>query len=167
MKTPVTAAESTLDRTRRCAYTNKRGYRCTTTLPRSSDSLYCGMHAASLQRREREQTRALADELIQDFNDFGDPAEAHLLISRLFRMVAEDRISLRRASVLLQIGRHLNRTLRQLEDYVSKERPEAPAIKLSAWKWNFGSDGSVPCATTTSSPTGRREDPPSNTGLAS
>lgn len=169
MSRSVTALESSRTApitSRRCAFHNRQGNQCRFILPADGPE-FCASHARLHIKREREQSRALADELIQVSDDFGDPAEVHLLLARLFRMVAEKRISLRRALVLLQIGRHLNRTLRQLEDYVSIERPEYPAIKLSAWKWNLDSYGSVPGATTTSSPSGRREDPPANTSLDS
>lgn len=154
------------DPAHQCRFITSDGRHCANP-HRDSASGYCLTHERLSQKQAAAQARALADELILDFNDFDDPAEVHLLLTRLFRMVAEDRISLRRAVVLLHIGRTLIRTLRQLEIYVSNERPEYPAINLTDCKRNTAADESDPDDITFSSSTDRQEDPPTDTSLDS
>jgi len=167
MSKSVNPSESASERrTHRCAYTDKRGYRCSIALP-SGDSLYCGMHAASLQRRQRAEAQKLAAELLDGCDSFASAEEIHTVLARLMRAAAEDRMPIRKSSLLLSICRSLLRAHSMVQRDLQSESEPNPNRKLNIiWGWDLPKYDSDP-SPESSEPSNHRENTRENHTSAS
>jgi hypothetical protein len=100
---PASAIDSS-----RCQHRTPAGRRCRSAVSHSSSSL-CHTHFRPLEKqREAEE---LARNLVGELTTFQSAFDINEVLSKLFILLSQDRISARRAAVLAYIGNLLLRTL--------------------------------------------------------
>ena len=98
--------------TSRCEHRFSNGTRCRLPVP-AADARFCSSHAKLPQNRAAAAD--LADTLTAGLGEFHSAANINDFLSRLLLLVAQDRISPRRAAVLAYITNQLLRTVAALD----------------------------------------------------
>ena len=96
----------------RCQHRFSNGTRCRLPVP-AADARFCSRHAKLPQNRAAAAD--LADTLTAGLGEFHSAANINDFLSRLLLLVAQDRISPRRAAVLAYITNQLLRTVAALD----------------------------------------------------
>jgi hypothetical protein len=115
--TQQTAKPCSINTSARCEHRFANGRRC--RLYATSDNpSFCPSHAdVPHNRLDPLETAAI---LTADLDDFTDPAQINTFLSRLLLLLAQEKISARRAAVLTYISSQLLHTQRAIE----KQPPE-------------------------------------------
>ena len=108
----------------RCQHRFSNGTRCRLPVP-AADARFCSRHAKLPQNRVAAAD--LADTLTAGLGEFHSAANINDFLSRLLLLVAQDRISPRRAAVLAYITNQLLRTVAAL-DRENKPQHQHPTI---------------------------------------
>ena len=120
------AKSSRINDSSRCTHRFANGKRCRLPLSqgalsgeeRFADSRFCSQHAR-LPENQREPDRAA--DLTGNLGDLTSPAAIHDFLSRLLTLLAQDRISTRRAAVLAYITSQLLRTISAINKAVDND----------------------------------------------
>jgi len=127
MKSPV--AGRARNSSAQCCHHTATGRRCRSARS-SSESCLCPRHRAV----EQKLLSAESDDLTPEFTDLEDSLQTvegiHTSLSELYILVAQDRVSPRRAAVLAYVSSLLLRSLPP----VKKAAPKPPARPVS-WNW--------------------------------
>jgi hypothetical protein len=128
--TPATRASAHDDSTR-CEHRFAKGARC--RLPALNSNPLCHRHA---KFDERQQEAAdLSYVLTGGLDEFKSPAAINDFLSRLLLLLAQDRISPRRAAVLAYITNQLLRTITAMEqETAAAQDPKKPPVNII---WNL------------------------------
>jgi hypothetical protein len=119
-----TAKPSFINNSSRCAHRFANGMRCRLFTP-GADSLYCANHAGRLENQRESADTAAA--LTADLKEFRSALPINDFLARLLLLLAENKISPRRAAVLAYITNQLLRTLPVIDRELNpKEDPNAP-----------------------------------------
>ena len=122
--TQQTAKPSFINNSSRCTHRFANGMRCRLLTP-DPDSSYCANHAAPV-----ENQRAFTDtaaSLTTDLKEFRSAIPINDFLARLLLLLAQDRISPRKAAVLAYITNQLLRTLPAIDRELNpKEDPDQP-----------------------------------------
>jgi hypothetical protein len=123
--TPQTAKPSLINNSARCTHRFANGMRCR-LLTLDADASYCANHAR-LQENQREPADTAAS-LTADLKEFRSAIPINDFLARLLLLLAENKISPRRAAVLAYITNQLLRTLPAIDRELNpKEDPNEPA----------------------------------------
>ncbi len=119
-----TAKPSLINNSARCKHRFANGMRC--RLLTLADASYCANHARLVEnQRESADTSA---SLTADLKEFRSAIHINDFLARLLLLLAENKISPRRAAVLAYITNQLLRTLPAIDRELNpKEDPNAPA----------------------------------------
>ena len=111
----------------RCSQRFANGKRC--RLPTAdADSRFCPSHA-KLPENQREPAD-LAATLTAGLGEFKSPAPINDFLSRLLLLLAQNRISPRRAAVLAYITNQLLRTLSAMDKEAENDDPKNAPVKV-------------------------------------
>jgi hypothetical protein len=102
---------ATSERTR-CTHRTRRGSRCRLRVSDAATGL-CFRH--SHIRDTQIDGGDLSNELLEDLHEFESPEEVHTFLSRLLGLLAQNRVSTRRAAVFCYICAQLLRTFREID----------------------------------------------------
>ena len=116
------AKPSPINDSSRCTQRFANGKRCTN--PAQLDSSLCPGHAKLSENRH--ETADLSATLTGGLADFTSPAAINDFLSRLLLLLAQNRISSRRAAVLAYITNQLLRTLCAMEKKAEDDPKNAP-----------------------------------------
>ena len=94
----------------RCRHTSPTGRRCRT--PAGTSAGFCAKH-------EHEQAAEVAAALTANLDDLSSPEQINTFLSRLLLLLAQDKISARRAAVLTYIASQL---LRSVHTMIAEEK---------------------------------------------
>ncbi len=123
--TPQTAKPSFINNSARCTHRFANGMRCR-LLTLDADASYCANHAR-LVENQRESADTAAS-LTADLKEFRSAIPINDFLARLLLLLAENKISPRRAAVLAYITNQLLRTLPAIDRELNpKEDPNEPA----------------------------------------
>jgi hypothetical protein len=118
------ANSSSINNSARCAHRFPNGKRCRLYV-RTLDSAYCSTHAKLPQYQQEPPETAAA--LTSDLKEFRSAIPINDFLARLLLLLAENKISARRAAVLAYITNQLLRTLpaidRELNPKPDKDEP--------------------------------------------
>jgi hypothetical protein len=121
--TQQTVKPSFINNSARCSYRFANGRRCRLSAS-NVDSAFCPGHAR-LPENQREPT---VPSLTADLTEFRSAIPINAFLARLLLLLAENKISPRRAAVLAYITNQLLRTLPAIDRELNpKEDPNAPA----------------------------------------
>jgi hypothetical protein len=115
------------NRSSRCEHLTRSGRRCRLTAPAGSKS--CVRHAAIPQNPDQDDLTAM---LTSGLEKFDSPAAINQFLSRLLLLLAQDRISPRRAAVLAYITNQILRTVSAMELEAAAKDSAKPTIT-----WNL------------------------------
>jgi hypothetical protein len=101
----------------RCQFRTPSGKRCRFNAS-SSDSTFCEAHSGLAENHR--QADDLSATLTAGLTQFKSPAELNDFLTRLLLLLAQDRISARRAAVLAYITNQLLRTISAIESAAEK-----------------------------------------------
>jgi hypothetical protein len=122
--TPQTAKPSFINNSARCNHRFANGMRCR-LLTLHQDSAYCANHAKVVENQRESQDTAAS--LTADLKEFRSAIPINDFLARLLLLLAEQKISPRRAAVLAYITNQLLRTLpaidRELNPKPGKDEP--------------------------------------------
>ena len=123
--TPQTAKPSFINNSARCTHRFANGMRCR-LLTLDADASYCANHAR-LVENQRESADTAAS-LTADLKEFRSAIPINDFLARLLLLLAENKISPRRAAVLAYITNQLLRTLPAIDRELNpKADPNEPA----------------------------------------
>lgn len=123
--TQKTAKPSFINNFTRCTHHFHNGMRCRLPIL-DADSSYCANHARLAENQH--EPAATAASLTADLKDFRSAIPINDFLARLLLLLAEQKISPRRAAVLAYITNQLLRTLPAIDRELNpKEDPNAPA----------------------------------------
>jgi len=123
--TPQTAKPSFINNPARCTHRFANGMRCR-LLTLDADASYC-TNRARLVENQLESADTAAS-LTADLKEFRSAIPINAFLARLLLLLAENKISPRRAAVLAYITNQLLRTLPAIDCELNpKEDPNAPA----------------------------------------
>ena len=111
----------------RCEHRFAKGTRCRLPAP-NLDSPFCHRHA-KLPENRREPAN-LAATLTTGLGEFTSAAPINDFLSRLLLLLAQNRISPRRAAVLAYITNQLLRTLSAMEQEAAAKNPKDAPVKV-------------------------------------
>jgi hypothetical protein len=122
---------SRINNTSRCTHLSAGGSRC--RIPARLNSQFCGTHTqADAARREADD---LAATLTSGLEEFTSAAHINDFLSRLLLLLAQDRISPRRAAVMAYTANLLLRSLSVMEQQTTAaEDPQKRHVKFI---WNL------------------------------
>ncbi|HXL23125.1 MAG TPA: hypothetical protein VOA78_11705 [Candidatus Dormibacteraeota bacterium] len=113
----------------RCIHRTPAGRRCSAEAvdPQAS---FCRRHLFGSTRRYPDPS--LASELLGDLTEFDSAAEVNQFLSRLLRLLAEDRVSPRRAAVMAYTCNLLLHTHRaiEIENKIAANAPKGGHLRL-------------------------------------
>jgi hypothetical protein len=122
--TQQSAEPSSINNSARCAHRYANGMRCRLLAP-DVDSAYCPTHAGRVENQRESADTAAA--LTADLKEFRSAIPINDFLARLLLLLAEQKISPRRAAVLAYITNQLLRTLpaidRELNPPPDKDEP--------------------------------------------
>ena len=120
------AKSSPINDSSRCIQRFANGKRCTNFA--RHDSNFCQSHAKMSEARR--QAADLADDLTGGLDKFTSPVAINDFLSRLLLLLAQNRISPRRAAVLAYITNQLLRTLSAIEKEIAPDarKKAAPIV---------------------------------------
>jgi hypothetical protein len=122
--TQQTPKPSFINNSARCSYRFANGRRCRLSAS-NLDSVFCPSHA-TLPENQREASDTAAS-LTADLKEFRSAIPINDFLARLLLLLAENKISPRRAAVLAYITNQLLRTLPAIDRELNpKEDPNAP-----------------------------------------
>ena len=131
----------------RCTFTTGRGHRC--RMLALSGTPYCFSH-----QPKPEPDPVIAPELAEAAGSLASPEDVHRALTKIFHLLAEDRISLKKVGVFCFLSQNILRAQREIaikqklqEELEERNRPPRPTT------WNV--------------PTGIRPDPPNFTSTES
>jgi len=106
-----------------CRHINGKGHHCSmfTTDPASG---LCSHHARQQITRQRKQTAAVANSLLQGISDFTSPDCVHVFLANLLREVAHKRVDRRDAYIMAHIAQLLMQSNVAVDRYIEAERQE-------------------------------------------
>jgi hypothetical protein len=107
-----TAKSNSINTSARCAHIFANGRRCRLHATSANPS-FCPSHADL--PHHRPDPAETASTLTADLDDFTSPAQINDFLSRLLLLLAQDKISTRRAAVLTYIASQLLRTITAIE----------------------------------------------------
>ncbi len=108
----------------RCHHRTANGNRCTMLVSADHPTL-CATHAARLQKAKDSEN--VAKELLGEIIDLNNAVDINVVLSRLFTMLAEGRITPRRAAVLTYMANLLLRTLPAMDRELNPQ-PDDDAV---------------------------------------
>ncbi len=118
------ANSSSINNSARCTHRFPNSKRCRLYV-RTRDSAYCSTHA-KLPQNQQEPPETAAS-LTADLKEFRSAIPINEFLARLLLLLAENKISARRAAVLAYITNQLLRTLPAIDRELNpKEDPNAP-----------------------------------------
>jgi hypothetical protein len=118
------AKSSTINNSARCAHRFPNRKRCR-LFASTLDSNYCSIHANLPQNMQEPPETALT--LTADLKEFRSAIPINEFLARLLLLLAENKISARRAAVLAYITNQLLRTLPAIDRELNPEEdPDAP-----------------------------------------
>jgi len=119
-----TAKPSFINNSSRCNHRFANGMRCR-LLTLGADSSYCANHARRVENQR--ESAGTAASLTADLKEFRSALPINDFLARLLLLLAENKISPRRAAVLAYITNQLLRTLLAIDRELNpKEDPNAP-----------------------------------------
>ena len=131
----------------RCTFTTGRGHRC--RMLALSGTPYCFSH-----QPKPEPDPVIAPELAEAAGTLTSPEDVHRALAKIFQLLAEDRLSFKKAGVFCFLAQNILRAQREITikqklqaELEERNRPRRPS------SWNV--------------PTGIRPDPPSLTSSES
>ena len=106
-----------------CRHINGRGHHCSmfTTDPASG---LCSHHARQQITRQRKQTDAVAQALLQGISDFTSPDCVHVFLANWLREVAHKRVDRPDAYIMAHIAQLLMQSNVAVDRYIEAERQE-------------------------------------------
>jgi hypothetical protein len=121
--TQQTAKPSFINNSFRCTHRFANGMRCRLLTP-AADSTFCANHASRVDNQREPDTAA---SLTADLKEFRSAIPINDFLARLLLLLAENKISPRRAAVLAYITNQLLRTLPAIDRELNpKEDPNQP-----------------------------------------
>jgi hypothetical protein len=125
---PKPAKSSRINDSSRCTHRFANGKRCRLPIPQAdaackgsfADGHFCSQHA-KLPENQREPD--VAAELTTDLGDLTSPAAINDFLRRLLLLLAQDRISTRRAAVLAYITSQLLRIVSAINKQIENQPP--------------------------------------------
>ena len=118
------ANSSSINNSARCTHRFPNSKRCRLYV-RTRDSAYCSTHAQLPQNQQDSPETAAS--LTADLREFRSAIPINEFLARLLLLLAENKISARRAAVLAYITNQLLRTLPAIDRELNpKEDPNAP-----------------------------------------
>jgi hypothetical protein len=115
--------DATFDNSR-CQHHSPAGRRCRLPISNPASGL-CYTHSRPLEKQAEAEN--LAAQLIGQLTTFESAYDINQVLSKLFILLAQDRVSSRRAAVLAYIGNLLLRTLPAIDRELAND-DEAPTI---------------------------------------
>lgn len=122
------ANSSSANNSSRCAHQFANGRQCRLLADIRQDSLFCPRHA-NLPENQIEPAD-LADTLTAGLGQLTSAAPINDFLSRLLLLLAQNRISPRRAAVLAYITNQLLRTLSAMEKEAEDDDPKKAGVKV-------------------------------------
>ena len=120
------AKSSRINDSSRCTQRFANGKRC--RISAQPDSTFCPSHAKL--SANRRQAADLSATLTGGLDEFTSPAAINDFLSRLLLLLAQNRISPRRAAVLAYITNQLLRTLSAMEKEAEDHGPKKTLVKV-------------------------------------
>jgi len=121
------ANSSPINESVRCQHHFANGTRCRTPA-QNPDALFCLRHAKLPENRC--EPADLAASLTGGLGEFKSPATINDFLARLLLLLAQNRISPRRAAVLAYITNQLLRTLSAMEQETAAKNHKNPPVKI-------------------------------------
>jgi hypothetical protein len=112
-----------LNSSSRCEHLTRSGRRCRLRAP--AGSKFCGRHATVAQDPAEAD---LSDTLTSGLDKFDSPAAINDFLSRLLLLLAQDRISPRRAAVLAYVTNQILHTVSAMEQEAAAKNLAQPTI---------------------------------------
>jgi hypothetical protein len=125
--TQTTANSSSSNNSSRCQQHLANGTRCRSLIADNGSGL-C-FHHAKLHKKQSE-TADLSTFLIGDLTEFKSAVPINDFLSRLLRLLAENRIAPRRAAVMAYITNQLLRTLAPIDQELNPEPEEEAPLRM-------------------------------------
>ena len=114
----------------RCTFTTGRGHRC--RMVALSGTPYCFSH-----QPKPEPDLVIAPELAQAAGTLSSPEDVHRALAKIFHLLSEDRISLKKAGVFCFLAQNILRAQREIavkqKVQAETDRASQPHHKIS---WN-------------------------------